>query len=102
MSDNLRSRLGAQTSRVNSPMRRGRKLPAAEVVPAVEAHVTIVLAQGQMTRSDPNRAKTVHAQLISAIQTHAETIRAPFVAHTIDAAEELTAMLTSQIGHPVS
>ena len=74
-------------------MRRGRKLPAAEVVPAVEAHVTIVLAQDQMTRSDPNRAKTVHAQLISAIQTHdAEIIRAAFVAHTIDAAEELTAI----------
>ena len=55
-------------------MRRGRKLPAAEVVPAVEAHVTIGLAQDQMTRSDPNRAKTVHAQLISAIQTHGAEI----------------------------
>ena len=74
-------------------MRRGRKLPAAEVVPAVEAHVTIGLAQDQMTRSDPNRAKTVHAQLISAIQTHgAAIITAAFVAHTIDAAEELTAI----------
>ena len=46
-----------------------------------------------MTRSDPNRAKTVHAQLISAIQTHgAAIVTAAFVAHTIDAAEELTAI----------
>lgn len=62
-------------------------------MPAVEAHVTIGLAQDHVTRSDPDRAKTVHAQLISAIQTHdAEIIRAAFVAHTIDAAEELTAI----------
>ena len=62
-------------------------------MPAVEAHVTIGLAQDHVTRSDPDRAKTVHAQLISAIQTHgAAIITAAFVAHTIDAAEELTAI----------
>ena len=83
-------------------MRRGRKLPAAEVVPAVEAYVTIVLTQDQ---DDPLGSQSRENRSCSAdlgIQTHdAETTRAAFVAHTIDAAEELTAMLTAQIGRPV-
>jgi DNA-binding GntR family transcriptional regulator len=65
--------------------------------PVAEAHLTIALAQDQMTRSDPQRAYDVHAKLVAAIQTRDMTaIRAAFVAHTIDNAQELAAMLTSQ------
>jgi DNA-binding GntR family transcriptional regulator len=65
--------------------------------PVVEAHLTIVLAQYQMTQPDPSRTYTIHAQLISAIQTHdMDTIRAAFVAHTIDAAHVLADVLTAQ------
>lgn len=62
--------------------------------PVIEAHITIALAQDQVTRSDPDRAYAVHAKLVEAIQTRdPETIRAAFVAHTIDSAKELVAMM---------
>jgi DNA-binding GntR family transcriptional regulator len=63
--------------------------------PATEAHITIALAHDQATRHDPQRAHAVHAAIIDAIQTRdMEQIRAAFVAHTIDSAKELVAIMT--------
>jgi DNA-binding GntR family transcriptional regulator len=62
--------------------------------PMVEAHITIALAQDQVTRSDANRAYSFHARLIEAIEScDVEKIRVAFVAHTIDSAEELVALM---------
>jgi DNA-binding GntR family transcriptional regulator len=63
--------------------------------PATEAHITIALAHDQATRHDPQRAHAVHAAIIDAIQTRdMEQIRAAFVAHTVDSAKELVAIMT--------
>ncbi|MGV9867023.1 GntR family transcriptional regulator [Rhodococcus koreensis] len=62
--------------------------------PVTEAHITIALAQDQFTRSDPERAYAVHSELIATIQTRdLEKIRAAFVAHTVDSAKELIALM---------
>lgn len=64
--------------------------------PVVEAHMTIALAQDEYTRADPQRAYAVHAALIAGIATRdIDKIRAAFVAHTIDSAEELVALMTA-------
>jgi DNA-binding GntR family transcriptional regulator len=63
--------------------------------PVTEAHITIALAHDQATRHDPQRAHTVHAAIIDAIQAgDIEQIRAALVAHTVDSARELVAMMT--------
>jgi DNA-binding FadR family transcriptional regulator len=65
--------------------------------PATEAHMTIALAHDQYTRHDPDRAYAVHKALIDAIQTgDAEQIRAAFVAHTVDSARVLVAMMNGE------
>ena len=62
--------------------------------PVNEAHITIALAHDQVTRHDPQRAHAVHAALIEAIQTRdMDRIRAAFVAHTVDSARDLVAMM---------
>ena len=67
--------------------------------PVTEAHITIALAQDQFTRSDPQRAFEVHERLVDAIRTrNLDKIRAAFVAHTIDSAEELVALMAAAEG----
>ena len=64
--------------------------------PVIEAHITIALAHDQATRHDPQRAHTVHAALIEAIQSmDMDKVRAAFAAHTIDSARELVALMTA-------
>ena len=66
--------------------------------PVNEAHITIALAHDQVTRHDPQRAHAVHAALIDAVQTRdMDKIRAAFVAHTVDSARELVAMMTGGV-----
>ena len=66
--------------------------------PVNEAHITIALAHDQVTRHDPQRAHAVHAALIDAIQTRdMDKIRAAFVAHTVDSARELVAIMTGGV-----
>jgi DNA-binding GntR family transcriptional regulator len=66
--------------------------------PVTEAHITIVLAHDQVTRHDPQRAHAVHAAIIDAIQTKdMDKIRAAFVAHTVDSARELVAIMTGGV-----
>ena len=66
--------------------------------PVNEAHITIALAHDQVTRHDPQRAHAVHAALIDAIQTRdMDRIRTAFVAHTVDSARELMAMMTGGV-----
>lgn len=62
--------------------------------PVVEAHITIAVAQDQVTRSDPDRAYAVHQRLVEAILSGDEQeIEAAFRSHTIDSAHELIALL---------
>ena len=62
--------------------------------PVTEAHITIVLAQDQATRSDPRRAHDVHQRLVEAILGRdLERVHRALVVHTIDSAEELIAMI---------
>jgi DNA-binding GntR family transcriptional regulator len=66
--------------------------------PVTEAHMTIALAHDQAARHDPQRAHDVHLALIEAIQTRdMDKIRAAFVAHTVDSARELVAMMTAGV-----
>jgi DNA-binding GntR family transcriptional regulator len=67
--------------------------------PVTEAHITIAIAEDQAARSDPDRAHRVHAELMDAIRTRdRETIHAAFIAHTVDSAEELIALLSDEEG----
>lgn len=67
--------------------------------PVTEAHITIAIAEDQAARSDPDRAHRVHADLMAAIRTlDRETIHAAFIAHTVDSAEELIALLSDDEG----
>ncbi len=64
--------------------------------PVTEAHLTLALAEDQAARSDPQRARTLHAKLVEAIMTRdRDIIHAALVAHTVDSAEELIAQLAS-------
>ena len=63
----------------SSSMRRTLRFTAASgpsektflmmMLPVNEAHITIALAHGHVTRHDPQRAHAVHAALIDAVQT---------------------------------
>jgi DNA-binding GntR family transcriptional regulator len=65
--------------------------------PVVEAHITIAVAQDQVTRSDPDRAYAVHQRLIEAMLSGSEQdIEAAFRSHTIDSAHELIALLRNE------
>jgi DNA-binding GntR family transcriptional regulator len=67
--------------------------------PVTEAHITIAIAEDQAARSDPERAHRVHAELMDAIMTRDRaTIHAAFIAHTVDSAEELIALLSADEG----
>lgn len=69
----------------------------ARLWPVTEAQITIALAEDQWTRSDPDRAHRVHAELMDAIRTRdRERIRLAFVAHTVDSARELVALLLNE------
>jgi DNA-binding GntR family transcriptional regulator len=62
--------------------------------PVTEAHITIALAQDQLTRSDPRRAHDVHKALVDAILSRdLEQVRSALIAHTIDSADELVSIL---------
>lgn len=62
--------------------------------PVVEAHIMIALAEDQLTRSDPERAYRLHAELMEAIRSgDRETIRAAFVTHTIRSADDFATLL---------
>lgn len=62
--------------------------------PVTEAHMTVALAQDQATRDDPRRAHAVHRSLMDALETgDLKRIKAAFIAHTIDSADELVRML---------
>jgi DNA-binding GntR family transcriptional regulator len=64
--------------------------------PVTEAHITIVLAQDQATRDDPRRAHYVHERMVDAIVSgDLDQVHDALVAHTVDSAEELVAMLTA-------
>jgi DNA-binding GntR family transcriptional regulator len=65
--------------------------------PVTEAHLTIVLAQDQMTRQDPERAHHVHEQLVVALRSrNLDAVRKAFEAHTVDSATELIALLDTK------
>lgn len=65
--------------------------------PVTEAHLTLALAEDQAARSDPERAYRLHQQLMEAILTRdRQVIHDAFVAHTIDSAEELIALLGTE------
>jgi DNA-binding GntR family transcriptional regulator len=62
--------------------------------PVTEALTTIVLAQDQATRADPQRAFTIHELLIDAIKSRStERITAALARHTLDSAQELLALV---------
>jgi DNA-binding GntR family transcriptional regulator len=64
--------------------------------PVTEAHLTILLAHDQVTRDDPRRAHDVHERMVTAILGGDLTeIRAAVVAHTVDSAQEIAALLTA-------
>jgi DNA-binding GntR family transcriptional regulator len=65
--------------------------------PVTEAHLTIVLAQDQVTRADPARAHEVHEQLVTTLRSgDLKAIEAAFRTHTMDSAEELIALLSGE------
>ncbi len=65
--------------------------------PVVEAHITIAVAQDQVTRSDPDRAYAVHRRLVEAILSGDEPdIEAAFRSHTVYSAHELIARLRNE------
>ncbi len=65
--------------------------------PVTKAHITIALAADQRTRSDPERAYRLHAELMDAILTRdRDAIHQAFVTHTIDSAEELISILAEE------
>ena len=62
--------------------------------PVTEAHLTIALARDQTTRDDPRRAHDVHERIVDALfGGDLDEVHAALVAHTVDSAEELIAML---------
>jgi DNA-binding FadR family transcriptional regulator len=64
--------------------------------PVTEAHLTIVLAYDQATRDDARRSHDVHERLVEAIGSgDLAQVHEALVAHTMDSAEELVAMLTA-------
>jgi DNA-binding GntR family transcriptional regulator len=66
--------------------------------PVTEAHITIALAYDQATRHDPRRAHDVHQRLVDAIiGRDLDHVHDALIAHTIDSAEELVAMLKADL-----
>ncbi|HEY5224495.1 MAG TPA: GntR family transcriptional regulator [Microbacteriaceae bacterium] len=64
--------------------------------PVTEAHLTLALAEDQATRSDPERARLLHATLMEAIMTRdRDIIHAALITHTVGSAEELIAQLSA-------
>ncbi|MEZ5212926.1 GntR family transcriptional regulator [Gordonia sp. (in: high G+C Gram-positive bacteria)] len=62
--------------------------------PTTEAHITICLAHDQAARHDPERALRVHRELMEAFETgDLDTVHAALVAHTVDSAEQLIALI---------
>jgi DNA-binding GntR family transcriptional regulator len=62
--------------------------------PVTEAHITILLAQDQATRADPQRAHDVHKMLVDAILSRdLEQVHQALIVHTMDSAKELIEML---------
>lgn len=58
--------------------------------PVMEAQMTIVLAYDQFTRTNPARARAIHAALMRAIRTgDPAQIRTALDVHTMDSAQEL-------------
>lgn len=79
--------------------------------PATEAQIIIALAEDQWTRADADRARRVHAGLMTAMHTHDRAaIAEAFRAHTVDSARELVSLLSGEqvdggsvsMGHPVN
>ena len=67
--------------------------------PVTEAHITLALAEDQAARSDPQRAHQLHKRLMDAILTRDRAvIYDAFVAHTVDSAYELVALLATGEG----
>jgi DNA-binding GntR family transcriptional regulator len=66
--------------------------------PVTEAHITIALAYDQATRDDPRGAHDVHERLVNAINGgDLDQVHDALIAHTIDRAEELVAMLKADL-----
>jgi DNA-binding GntR family transcriptional regulator len=66
--------------------------------PVTEAHITIALAYDQATRDDPRRAHDVHQRLVDAITGgDLDQVHDALIAHTMDSAEELVAMLKADL-----
>ena len=66
----------------------------AQLWPVTEAHMTIALAQDQVTRHDPVRAHRVHARLVEAVHNGDRLeIEQAFATHTLESAAELVALL---------
>jgi DNA-binding GntR family transcriptional regulator len=62
-----------------------------------EAHITIVLAQDQVTRADPKRAHDVHELLVDAIVSRdLERVHQALIVHTVDSAKGLIDILRSR------
>jgi len=62
--------------------------------PVTEAHITILLAQDQVTRSDPRRAHDVHKRLVDAIVSgDLERVHQALIVHTVDSAKGLIELL---------
>ena len=62
--------------------------------PVTEAHITIVLAQDQVTWADPQRAHDVHKMLVDAILSRdLEQVHQALIVHTMDSAKELIEIL---------
>jgi DNA-binding GntR family transcriptional regulator len=62
--------------------------------PVTEAHITIVLAQDQVTRADPRRAHDVHGRLVDAILSRdLDQVHQALIVHTMDSAKELIEIL---------
>ena len=66
----------------------------AQLWPVTEAHMTIALAQDQVTRHDPVRAHRVHALIVGAVHNGDRgLIEDAFALHTLQSANELVALL---------
>lgn len=62
--------------------------------PVMEAHITIALAEDQLTHSNPERAHRLHAGLMAAIRSgDRQAIEQVLVAHTVASAEDLAGLL---------
>jgi DNA-binding GntR family transcriptional regulator len=66
--------------------------------PVTEGHLTIVLAHDQATQGTPRRAAYLHERLVEAIGGgDLDQVHDALVAHTMDPAEELAAILTANL-----